>query len=48
VGTPYGPVIGGVSVSAVPEPAVWAMMLVGFGGLGVSLRSSRRRATLAA
>ncbi len=26
----------------VPEPATWAMMLVGFGGLGAALRGSRR------
>jgi hypothetical protein len=26
----------------VPEPAAWALMLVGFGGLGVALRASRR------
>ena len=31
---------------AVPEPATWAMMLMGFGGLGALMR--RRRATLAA
>lgn len=30
--------------SAVPEPAVWAMMLVGFGGLGAMLRYRRREA----
>ena len=30
--------------SAVPEPATWAMMLIGFGAIGVSLRR-RRRAT---
>jgi len=29
--------------SAVPEPTVWAMMLVGFGGLGAAMRGSRRR-----
>jgi hypothetical protein len=28
---------------AVPEPAAWAMMLVGFGGIGATLRASRRR-----
>ena len=26
-----------------PEPATWAMMLMGFGGLGAALRMSRRR-----
>lgn len=31
---------------AVPEPATWAMMLVGFGGLGAVIR--RRRSVLAA
>lgn len=35
---------GGPS-SATPEPAAWAMMLMGFGGLGAMLR--RRRAALA-
>jgi len=29
--------------SAVPEPAVWSMMLTGFGGLGAATRMSRRR-----
>jgi hypothetical protein len=27
----------------VPEPATWAMMLIGFGGMGGVLRSARRR-----
>lgn len=31
-----------VSLAAVPEPATWAMMIVGFGAVGASLR--RRRA----
>jgi hypothetical protein len=32
------------SFGAAPEPASWALMLVGFGGLGGVLRSIRRRA----
>ncbi|HXQ17544.1 MAG TPA: PEPxxWA-CTERM sorting domain-containing protein [Caulobacteraceae bacterium] len=42
VGTPYGPTIGGVSVTAIPEPATWAMMLLGVGAMGAGLRMSRR------
>jgi hypothetical protein len=34
--------------TAVPEPAAWAMMLVGFGGLGAVMRSRRRMATACA
>lgn len=33
--------------SATPEPAAWALMLVGFGGLGAALRRRRARAALA-
>jgi hypothetical protein len=33
---------------AVPEPSTWAMMLVGFAGLGFAGRSTRRRAGLRA
>jgi len=29
-------------VSAVPEPGTWAMMLVGFGAIGVGMRRRRR------
>jgi len=32
----------------VPEPASWALMLLGFGGLGAALRAQRRRRPLAA
>lgn len=34
--------------TTVPEPATWAMMLVGFGGLGVAMRRSRRQRITAA
>lgn len=33
-----------ISITAVPEPATWAMMLVGLGGLGMALRSRRKPA----
>jgi len=26
-----------------PEPATWAVMLMGFGGLGAALRANQRR-----
>ncbi len=49
LGTPDGlpPIaaLDGVSLT-VPEPATWAMMLVGFGGIGAMIR--RRRHTLVA
>ena len=32
----------------VPEPAVWAMMLIGFGAVGSLLRSARRRSLVTA
>ena len=34
--------------SAVPEPATWAMMIVGFGAVGAMVRGSRRRMSIAA
>jgi hypothetical protein len=46
--------VGGLSCGAptaggaVPEPASWALMLIGFGGLGATLRRRRRHWFLAA
>lgn len=34
---------GSGSLHAVPEPAMWSLMLVGFGALGTALRRPRRR-----
>lgn len=33
----------GALASGVPEPATWAMMLLGFGGIGFMLRNGKRR-----
>jgi hypothetical protein len=45
----YDDITLGSSTPGVPEPATWAMMLVGFGGLGAAMRSARRKqAALAA
>ena len=35
-----------INSSAVPEPAAWAMMLLGFGFVGGALRSAKRRQKL--
>ncbi|HVF94259.1 MAG TPA: DVUA0089 family protein [Sphingomonas sp.] len=37
----------GVTVPAVPEPATWAMMLVGFGMTGAAMRYRRRETKVA-
>jgi len=44
---PFGPVVGGVSIAAVPEAATWIMMILGFGGIGMMLRGQRRQSSLA-
>jgi hypothetical protein len=36
-------ITSGYASAAVPEPAIWAMMLLGFGGLGAMLRDQRRK-----
>jgi hypothetical protein len=36
--------IDNLRVSGVPEPATWAMMLLGFGGIGLAMRRRRRPA----
>lgn len=36
-----------ISITAVPEPAVWAMLLLGFFGVGFMVRGARRRDAIA-
>lgn len=45
-GSPYGAVIGDVSISAIPEPATWAMMIIGFCGLGMMAYRRKSKAAL--
>lgn len=46
--TNYGNDSTGLSLTAaVPEPATWGLMIMGFGGIGAMLRSNRRRAPAA-
>jgi len=40
-----GGYIDSVSLSAVPEPASWAMMIAGFGMMGVALRNRKKAQT---
>lgn len=42
-----GNLLDNVGLTAVPEPATWAMMLMGFGGIGALLRNRRRNLALA-
>ncbi|WP_337187181.1 PEPxxWA-CTERM sorting domain-containing protein [Phenylobacterium sp.] len=41
-------VSGSPDVGAIPEPGAWALMILGFGGVGATLRHRRRIATFAA
>ncbi|NJS13560.1 MAG: PEPxxWA-CTERM sorting domain-containing protein [Sphingopyxis sp.] len=41
-----GPGGGGGGIAIVPEPATWAMMILGFGLIGFSMRSKRSRPRL--
>ena len=42
VGTSHnGSYVGNLNITAVPEPATWAMMLIGFGAIGWQLRRRR-------
>jgi hypothetical protein len=44
-GDPTGEIRG--FLSAVPEPSTWALMLLGFAGLGFAFRQSRRTVSMA-
>lgn len=39
--TPYGPALDNVSITALPEPETWAMLVVGMGLVGFSVRRGR-------
>ena len=45
----YAPIYGTATdlTSGVPEPSTWAMMLIGFTGLGFAFQQSRRKASMA-
>jgi len=47
IGSIFASATAPAALPGVPEPATWAMMLVGFGGLGAAMRRSRRRAARA-
>ncbi len=42
-----GGYVDNITISAVPEPATWAMMIIGFGAAGSMVRSARRKQALA-
>lgn len=41
-----GNILDKVTLTAVPEPSTWAMMIVGFGAVGTMVRGARRRQQL--
>jgi hypothetical protein len=47
VATGAGSANGTIDVFAIPEPTTWALMIVGFGGVGAMVRSRRRQAAFA-
>lgn len=38
-----GNILDNVTLTSVPEPTTWALMLIGFGGLGAVMRVARRK-----
>ena len=44
IGANPGSYSGTINIQAVPEPATWAMMLVGFGAVGMAMRRRRQPA----
>lgn len=44
--TSYGPVLDNVSITAVPEPATWGMMILGFGLIGAAIRRRNMRTSV--
>ncbi len=45
---PFGPALDNVTLSVVPEPAVWGLMLFGFGLIGLAVRRRSGVVTLTA
>ena len=45
--TAYGAALDNVNVTAVPEPAAWTLMILGFGAMGGVIRRRRQQGTFA-